>query len=153
MSEQAASFRYTDLNEIDPSNQALPEDVYTVKVLSAQYVEGIGKTSGQPYEMVKFFLAITDHENYSGRRLWESFFPGNYGAKAMRRIADATGLMQEPGTSLIDWLAVLTEKQPTFKIPVQVVEDLDKDGKARSLDIKGNPAKINKLNWFNVQPA
>ena len=153
MSEQVQSWQYVDLNEIDPNVQPLPEGVYTLKVLRAEHKEGIGKTSGKAYEQVKFALAVTDHEDYSGRRLWEAFFPGNYGAKAMRRIADATGIMQEPGTTLIDWLVVLSEKQPTFKVPISQVEDLDKDGKARSFDVKGNPAKVNKINWFAVQPV
>lgn len=148
------SFDYTDLNQIDPSQQSLPTDMYTLKILKAELTSGNSKSSGKPYQCVSMTMSVTDHPDCSGRRLWERFFPGDFGLKSMRRIMDATGIVQVPGTPITEWLKELSVTQPTFKVQVQQVEDRDyKTGDPRSYDFKGDVAKVNKISWFNVIPA
>lgn len=148
------SFEYADLNAIDPSQQTLPTDMYTLKILKAEMINGTNKATGAPYSCVSFTFGVTDHPDYSGRRLWERVFPGNFGLKTMRRIMDATGVTQVPGTPITEWLQALCVEQPCIKVQVKQEQDLDwKTKEPRSLDFEGKPALKNSLNLFQILPA
>lgn len=151
--QEALSFDYVNLSEVDPTQKALEEGFYTLKILKAAVQKGIGKTSNKPYECASFTFAVQDHPSASGRRLWERFFANDYHLKAMRRIMDNTGVEQIPGQPLADWLEELSTVQPTFKVKIDLVEDRDRDGNPRSFDFKGDVAKVSKINWWQVQPA
>jgi hypothetical protein len=143
-----AAFEYVNLNEIDPRQAKLPTGVYTLKILKAEFVKGISKAKGTEYTCASFAFAVTNDETFTGRRLFERFFPGNFGLKAMRRIMDATGVQQVPGTHISEWLTELQTLQPEFKVMVQLIED--PRGEAGP---DGTVDKVNKINWFEVQPA
>lgn len=147
------SFEYVNLNEIDPNMQVVPEGMYTFKVLKAELRKGISKTTNEPYELVNMTIAIQDDDNFSGRRMYESFFKGDSSLKQLRKIMDATGVNQAPGTPLTDWLVELDTIQPTFKAAVRHRLDVDKNGEAKSLDYKGNPTTLAKINFWSVVPS
>lgn len=153
MAEGMETFDYVQLSEVDPSQQVLPPDVYTLKILKANLKSGIGKESGNPYQLTNLAMAVTNHPDFAGRRLYESFFPSDFSKKALRRIMDATGIQQEPNQTFAEWLEALTAAQPEFRVKVNLVEDRDRAGNARSTNAKGECATINKIVWFEVHPA
>lgn len=159
MSEATAAVGcdYQDLNEIDPNYSTLPQDVYTLKVLNAE-IKPIkyqrGAKAGTEGEVIKFQFAVTQHPTLSGRQIYVSFFPSEFVFKGLRRIMDATGVRQSPGSPLSEWLTALKEAGSTFKGLVIEKPDVDfKTGEARALDNKGNPVNKNELNLKEISPA
>jgi len=124
---EAIGYEYVNLNEVDPTMKPVPKDYYTLKILKAEMKNTTYKTgdkAGQPLAFVKFSLAITDHPEFAGRRIFpKPLFDGNSSYKKLRRLMDATGIPQEAGQPLDAWLAALSEQQPTFKGPVIQVAD------------------------------
>jgi hypothetical protein len=154
---QIEDFNYVNLQEIDPAFETLPTNLYTLQVQKAELKEFVYKPgsekAGQTGSFVKFQFVVVDHDTYSGRRVFETLFPSTFTFKGLRRLMDATGVVQEAGAPLTEWLGTLTNESPKFKIMVEQAEDVDKNGVAKNTDFKGNPAKINRLRWNNVQPA
>jgi hypothetical protein len=157
---QPEGFSYVDLNEVDPSFKPLPTDFYTLKVLRAELKSFAYKqttkshNAGDTGEYIKFQLAVTNHPEFAGRRLFESVFFGRRELRGMRLLMDATGVSQVPGTAIDEWLKSLTEIQPEFKVKVDCVPDLNRDGSVRSVDPKtGKPQDINVVKWTEVIPV
>ena len=156
MSTQIEDFVYVNLQDIDPNFSTLPSNNYTLQVQKAELKEFTyrnGSKAGTQGTRVAFQFVVVDDADYSGRKVYESMFPSTFSFKALRRLADATGTPQDAGEPLADWLTKLANEQVKFNIFVDQVEDLDKDGNARSTDFKGNPAKVNRINWKEVRPA
>jgi hypothetical protein len=151
------SFDYVNLQDVDPSFQTLPTAVRTLQVAKAEiapFTYKNGPKAGTEGQRLAFTFVVTDDAEYSGRRIFESLFPGTFTFKGLRRLMDATGIVQTEGTPLAEWLAELQSESPKFKIQVIQEDDIDrKTGAPKSLDIKGNPTKRNVLNWREVQPA
>lgn len=150
-------FEFVNLSEIDPSFNAIyPEGVYDLKVIKMEQVERIAKqgpNKGVARKAVNVQLAITNHESLNGRRLFETFYPSDFTLKIFRRLTDATGVHQSPGTPLTEWFGEMTQVQPEFKTKVQEVDDVDfTTGQVRT-NSDGTPVKKNKINWFEVMPA
>lgn len=159
MSDFPETFDWVDLNEIDPSDKPVPRDVYTFKVLSINKKEFVYKNPsktanvGDKGEFISLKMAITDHPDFAGRKFSESLFMRRTTLQILRRIADATGVMQEPGTALDEWFAQVNEVQPEFKAPVIVVPDTEKDGKAKLDLATGKPLDKNVILWKELQVA
>lgn len=154
-------FNYVDLNQIDPNLRPVPSDVYKLEIIRAELAEFTYKKNqvdsrtgdvihaiGDTGEYIKFRLAVVDHDEESGRVLFESLFFGQKELRWLRRLMDATGVAQNPGETLAEWLKQLTEAKPTIKVPVEEVEDkrgeVGRDGK--------KPTK-NVVKWGEVMPA
>lgn len=160
MADQQLLFDYVDLNDIDPNFSPIPEEMYTLKILKAEKKDfnyKQGAKAGQAGQMLKFHLAVADHPEHSGRRLFPSLFPSNFTFRALRRLADATGIQQEPGTGIEQWLADLSEVQPMFKAKVTFLTKRVKnaDGTWSTevvLNDAGNPSD-NDVDWSEIQPA
>jgi hypothetical protein len=153
MSEkEALLFDYVDLNEIDPSFAPIPEDMYTLNILKAEkkdFEYKKGDKIGQQGQLLKFQLAVAEHPELSGRRLFESLFPSSFVFRVLRRVADVTGVTQEVGSPLESWLEQLSEVQPSFKVMVEYKKDR---AGVVILNEAGKPAE-NAVNWKTVQPA
>ena len=146
-------FDYVDLNVIDPEPEKLPAGMYTVRLLKAELNSGVSKRTGKPFQRISIQLAVQDDERFAGRRLFESLFAGEYGVKALRRIMDATGVQQQPGEPIAEWLNRLSMEQPVFKVMVRLEDDKDfATGEVR-LGQDDQPAKRNTVNWYQVVPA
>lgn len=147
------SFDYTDLNEVDPNFQPIPApEYYNLRIMKAErrtFTYKTGAKQGQDGDLISLTVAVVDHPEYSGRRLFGSLFPSNFSLRALRRIADATGIQQEPKAPIDTWLAALAENQPVVK--VQVTYRKDREGNV-VLNSAGNPAE-NDINWMEVQPV
>jgi hypothetical protein len=139
-------FSYVDLNEVDPTFKPLPTNFYQLKVLKAE-VKSWAKNE-KSGEYVKFQLAVVNHPEYSGRRLFESLFFSKKALRSLRLLMDATGISQVPGSPIEEWLRSLTELQPEFKTKVECLPDLDYKGNVKSIDPKtGQPMLINVVKW------
>ena len=159
-SGEVEGFDYVDLNEVDPTIKPVPTDVYTLKVLKAELKKSAYKqttqyhNAGDPMSFLKFSLAITNHLEYAGRRLWPTVFYGRSELRGMRLLMDATGVTQNPGSPIEEWLKTLSEAQPEFKTKVNCVPDVDKKGNVRSIDAKtGKPQDVNVVVWTEVAPV
>lgn len=154
---EVVSFDHVDLTSIDPSFQAVDQKVYTLQVSKAEHrTYENDKGSG---EFVSLTFTIVDDEQYSGRKIFETLFPNKFSLIALRKLMDATGIAQESGEGLIDWLGRLAAEKPLVKYLVEKVPDVYRDGtpnpKTAKLDENGNPVAVpkNQINWREVQPA
>lgn len=119
-------FNHLNLAEVNPDIPALPDGEYTFVVIEAGVKDFTykqdnperGITAGQASTYVKFGLSVTDDAENAGRRVYTSLFPDNRAARYLRLIQDATGVIQEPGEEVNDWLKRLVEARATFKVPV-----------------------------------
>jgi hypothetical protein len=153
LAEEQLMFDYVDLNQIDPTFSPLPEDMYKVRIVKAEKRELVYKTgarAGQTGQVINLQLAVVDHPSYSGRRLFEGFFPNNFSFRVLRRLADITGIQQEPGTVLDTWLTAMTEAQPTVKLRVGYKKD--RDGNVIIDETSGKP-RDNAVDWREMQPG
>jgi hypothetical protein len=150
------SFEYTHLADVDPSFTKLAPRVYKLQVAKVE-AKPFDKTAegGKKGTRLGFTFVVVDDEEFAGRKLFESFFENEFAFKTFRRISDATGVQQEPGQSIVDWATSLGTIQPTFRVPVQLVPDVDYKTKApRAYKADGvTPDDKNTINWFNVMPA
>jgi hypothetical protein len=157
---QEEGFTYVDLNEVDPSFKAIPQDFYTLQVLKAERKEFNYKTDGKSHkkgdtgEYVKFSFLIKNHPEFAGRRLWETGFFSKQFLRGLRLLMDATGVNQVPGEHIDEWFKQLSTDQPDFRTQVLVVPDVDWQGNARSVEKDGvTPKTINKINWKEIIPV
>lgn len=157
MVDSLNSFDYVFLGDVDLSYKPIPAGVYTLQVIKGelkdfQYKKG--PRAGTSGNMLKFQFAVTDNENYSGRRLFATFFSNDFDLRNLRRIQDATGVFQEVDEPLTEWAVRLAEVKPTFKIPVFLAnaKDFSQRDKDR-LDENGNTVPENTLNWREISPA
>jgi hypothetical protein len=150
------TFDHIHLSEVDPNFSNIAPGVYTIQPQLASLAEFTykqGERAGQTGQYVKFRFVVTDDETYSGRRLYESLFPNQMTFKILRRISDATGIQQETGEPLADWLTKLASEQPKFRVQIVEEPDLNRDGTPKALDVNGDPVKVNKVVWKQVLPA
>lgn len=146
------NFEVVDLNEIDPSPDLLPEAMYNLRVIRAELRSGISQRTGEPYQAISLTLAVVDHDQYAGRRIFETIFPNVNSLKALRRLMDATGVQQQPGEPITDWLQRLVTEQAQFRGLVRELEERDPVTKAPKMD-GDRVIKRNAINWFRVMPC
>ena len=157
MSDFPELFDWVDLNEIDPVDRPLPRDVYTLKVLSLAKREFTYKKdtktakAGDTGQFISMALAVTAHPEYAGRRISETLFMRKQSLQILRRLADATGIAQEAGSTLDEWLKAMSEVQPEFKVPIIVVPDTERDGTAKIDPVSGKALEKNVVLWKEVQ--
>ena len=155
------TFDYVDLNQIDPSFSTLPEDMYTLRILKAEKLSYAKKLNGVPTgedgQRLSIQLSVVDHPSLSGRRLFESLFPSNFTFRVLRRIADNTGIQQEPGEPLEVWFQRLTESQPALKLKVGFrTKRVQKAPGEWTTEVVLNDAgkpQDNAVDWREMQPA
>jgi hypothetical protein len=151
--EAIQDWKHIDLKDVDPNFTLLPgPEIYSLRITKAELAAYIARKTtasqeaGQEVPYVKLTLTVVDHPNFTGRKLWESLFPGDFGYKTGRRIMEATGVNQT-GT-MEEWLTELTSVQPVIKVLVDQVPDQFKSTST------GKPELKNQVNWKGgVQPA
>ena len=132
-------FNFVNLTQVDPNYTAIDEGVYQLKVIKL----AVNKTKGDNGKEVKPYLAgtfsVSNHEKFSGRRLFHNFWSitdnNSFDAKALRRLADASGVPQE-GDFLV-WVDEMTTQQPEFKVQVkkQAPTTWNKETKTREIKV------------------
>lgn len=146
------TFDYVDLNEIDPNPDLLPEGMYELRVVRAELRSGVSQRTGDPYQAISLSLAVVNHDQYTGRRVFETLFPNANGLKALRRLMDATGIQQQPGEPVVEWLQRLVTEQAQFKALVREIEERDPITKQPRME-GDRVVKRNAISWFKVMPA
>ena len=151
--EAVQDWNNVNIQDIDPNFTLLDgPEVYTLRITKGEKKSYIAKKTtatqeaGQEVPFVQLTLTVVDHPNFTGRKLWEPLFPGDFGFKTARRIGEATGVMQTGDTDA--WLAELTNVQPTIKVLVEQVPDVFKSQQT------GKPENKNQVHWkAGVQPG
>lgn len=118
-------FEYLNLADVNPEIQPIPEGEYTFRIISAERNTFTYKTdnpkkgisAGDASSYIKFGLAIVDDAEWAGRRVYQTLFPDNNTPRYLRLIMDATGVAQDAGTTLDEWLASLVTERATFTAP------------------------------------
>lgn len=158
--EPQFDFRHLDLKDIDPNFTLLDgPEVYSLRISKAELATYIAKTTtknqtaGDEVAYVKLTLNVVDHPKFTGRKLWEPLFPGDFSFKTLKRIEEATGIPQTG--SMEAWLLELSAVQPIVKLQVDQVPDVNRDGTPndRTKKSDGTPGMKNVVNWrAGVQP-
>ena len=154
--EMTFGFEHVHLNEVDPTFDVVPDDVYQLKflkgeVLDFEYKPGNKKgiPAGTVGQRIKLSLMITNNDQFAGRRIWATLFPSNFTLKVLRRLSDRVGIPQEAGEDLPAWLERMSEIQPEFRTKVEASKD--REGKV-VLNDYGKPAE-NAVDWRTLLPA
>lgn len=146
-------FEYIHLADIDPNFSPIDEGVYTLKVMKLEYRQP--KSGGNTYISGQF--AVTGNNKFTGRRLFNSFFGNDFDKRTLRRIADNTGVAQQPTESFGSWMDRISEVQPTFRVFVTKEADTSWDKEKQSrvlrLDDNGKEVIVNKIRWKDIGPA
>lgn len=152
-------FNYVNLQEVDPNLKAIDEDVYTLKVIKLA-IQKKADFDGTLKPNLSARFGVTNHEKFSGRTLWHTFWQiqdnDSFDAKALRRIADATGTPATGG--LPAWVEDMNSAQPEFKVQVKKGPPTKWNKETREREVKvgpdGNPLPdINVINFWNVSIA
>jgi len=139
------SFEHVNLNEVDPNAATVGVGDYTFEVSDAAmktFTYQKGENAGKEGTRLALALTITDHPTLSGRRLFESLFPGKGTEKQCRRIMDVTGIVQTD--SFAQWLTDLKEAKARFNAPVILKDQKNQDG-----TVSPKPT----VNLWEVSPA
>ena len=130
MSEQVSTFEHVNLNEVDPASAPFVSAAYTLQLMDVEkkaYVSGPDtKNPGVAGEYIQLVFAIAESPDFSGRRIYETMFPGNGTNKRLRRMADASGFSQDDGQSVFEFLVSMKDQQARFVAPISEVERLNK---------------------------
>lgn len=121
----STDFEYLNLADVNPEILPIPEGEYTFRIISAerptftykQDQPDKGITAGDESSYIKFGLAIVDDPEWAGRRVYQSLFPDKNTPRYLRLVMDATGVPQESGMTLNDWLTALVAARATFTVP------------------------------------
>lgn len=143
------NFDHVNLNTVDPNASSVPDGPYTFQVAGIYPKEYAVKKDGVPtnetgkYLSVRF--AITNNDRYAGRSCFETFFPNKGSQIQFRKIMDATGVIQEDGQPIEDWLKALQTSGATFGSALLTKEEKD--------NRTGGMVKRQHVNLWNVEPA
>lgn len=156
------SFKYVHLDQVDPNIKWTPVDegFYNLRLISAErkeYTKSPEKGGGTG-EFIKLGFAIQESGKFAGKKIYpDALFPNGYTFRVMRRIQDATGISQEGDTDT--WLAALQTVQPTLKLMVVNVPDVNFSGVVNTKNPgynaeTGDPGMKTVIDWnAGVQPG
>ena len=146
--DEQNSFEHLDLSSVDPNFEPIERGLYNLrlmnierkpyfykeddpKVLAGEVAAGEVKGDRIPYRVV-----IIDHPTLSGRSIRGTLWPRPATFKALRRLADATGIEQEGDFD--SWLRALESAKPMVTCLVTT------RGEGEDTEVS--------VNWFEVQP-
>jgi hypothetical protein len=142
-----SDFEYINLNEVDPTIKPVPDGNYTLRIVKADVKEGVGKTSGKPYRRFEVAAQIVNNASFGGRQIYDGLFVSNAASKEaryLRKVMDATGVVQEEGQPLEDWFTGLATTKPEFNAIVKTRSYIRGDG---------TTGESNAIDFNSVQPA
>ena len=144
---EAVEFEHIIIMQIDPTFKPIDEGFYTLQVNKLTPKTGVaksGKNSGKPYMFLNGSFTVVNDENFSGRKLWKSFWASNpVDLKDLRRLADATGVVQEAGQTLSEYAAVYETLNPPAQFKVFV---------GTENDYRDANATVNVIKFAQAQP-
>jgi hypothetical protein len=144
--------------DVDPTFNPIDADIYNLRLTKAELRSYTDAKSGTEKDRVALAFTVVAHDKYSGRKIFETLFPGNFAFVVLHRLADAVGIPQVGGME--DWLAELTQTQPVVKVSVSKVPDgkTFKDGtfvpNPKTVRPDGTPSDTNRIEWkAGIQPG
>ena len=130
-SARPTTFGHVNLNTVDPGRSPVPDGSYNFRVAKVEKRNYSPK--GQPEgsgEYINLSLLITEDPEYSGRRVFASFFPGDTTNKQLRLLMDATGVPVDGEWSgqddVVTWLDQVRTSGATFSASLATKERLNK---------------------------
>lgn len=152
-------YSHVNLNDIDDSRKALPENVYTFEInkLTPSYKKIKNPSSeffGQDVLVLDGSYTIVDDPTYSGRKNWESFYTVfKFALVNLKKQMQATGVVQGAEESLEDYATQFATLNPPARFQALLRCEYDK----RDLDGEGQPkagaAPRNSINFLTAKPA
>lgn len=140
---EAIGFEHMNLNEVDPSAQSVPDARYNFQVAGVQKKSYNNAKGSGDYISVRF--AITDTDAYNGRSFFASLFANKGTAKQLRLIMDSTGVSQESGTPIEEWLQEVQQSGARFSADLKTAPEVDsRDGQTKDRQ---------RVNLWSVGPA
>lgn len=144
-------FMNARLEDFD-NTKPIPQDIYTFKIDKVEprtYTKKKGPDAGQEGSYLSVVITVVNHDAYSGRRLYEAFFPNAGSLKILSLLSKTLGVPQEDGEDVQDWLVRISQATPplTFNLPVTVEQGNYKT------DADGNFLDENKVQWFGITRA
>jgi hypothetical protein len=147
----ADNFEYFNLNDIDPTFHAIETGIYGFRVNKMEYktvVPKSGKNQGVEVPLIQGNFTVINHDQFSGRRLRHTFWLTNtFDQKSLRRLMDATGILQEPGEPLSAYVERFSAAEPPAEFKTYVVKVTKEED-----PLTGKPGEDNEMKWNNVQP-
>jgi len=140
---QTDSFQHLNLDEIDPEFTPIDEDRYDLQIQEMKLVTFVyksGVNQGKEGERIAVRLVVVNHDEFSGRTLFEAIWPREGGFKSLRRIMDATGIQQSG--DLESWLAEVSSTNPVVNVLIKKVPDY-----------RDPTVEVNQVSWNEVSPA
>lgn len=140
-------FDHIRLSEVDDSQKAIDQDVYTVEVNSLTPTTRTINKEGSEFQgrtvpVLQGSFTIVDNDKFASRKvwgdLWMCYKAGVVGAK---KIQNATGVLQAEGQAISEWASQFATLNPPARIQV-LVEKLGPEA-----------AKPNRINFYSVKPV
>jgi hypothetical protein len=141
------AFDYVNLSEVDPNAKAITEDFYRVRVTGAAakpFTAKSGPKQGEPGVRYEFKVQVTEDGPARGRVIFDSLFHGEGALRAMRRLMDASGIPQEDGEPISEYLPRLAKEAPEVRYKITVKKENDRDG---------NPVDKNRIDFYSASVA
>ena|ERR1700722_17350939 len=145
------SFEHFNLNEVDPTFKPIDPKIYGLRVNKFEYKivqPKSGKRVGEDTPLVNANFTVINDDTFSGRRLRHTFWMLNpYDQKAVRRLAENTGLMQEADEPFEEYCKRFASQNPPVEFRTYVgLKELP--GKNE----KGESQYDNEIKWNQVFP-
>jgi hypothetical protein len=125
------TFGHVNLNTVDPGRAPVPDGTYNFRL--AKVEQRTYNPKGQPEgsgEYLNLSLLITESPEYSGRRVFASFFPGETTNKQLRLLMDATGVPVDGEwqgqEDAVAWLDQIRTSGATFSAALATKPRFDK---------------------------
>lgn len=131
MANQPTKFEHTNLSAVDPGMKTLPDGQYNLRVAKAEVKSYTPKDGGEG-EYVNVSYNVVESPEFSGRRIYDSFFPGDKTMQRLRTLMDATGVVPNgDGTlndvqDIVSWLDEIRTSGATFSAAVSTKDELNK---------------------------
>lgn len=126
---EAVEFEHINIMEIDPTFKPIDEAFYNLQVnkLTPKVITPkAGKNANKAVLVLNGSFTVVGDENFSGRKLWKSFWASNpVDLKDLRRMADATGVTQSPDQTLSEYAGVFATLNPPAEFRVFVGQEKD----------------------------
>lgn len=169
MSIDATQFEYPHLKTVDPNFSTIDTDVYVLRPIKLDLGAWPERNPGEgatPYINGQFVVA--KHDKFSGRKVFHTFkditTKEGRGMKALRKMADATGVQQQDAETLQDYLQRVVQMSLEFKVPVSKVQKRKFNPETKEwqpvfdesvVDEQGNPTPQmeNVINFRNAGPV
>ncbi len=146
--EFAVEFEHINIMDIDPTFKPVDEGFYTLqvnKLTPKTITPSKGKNQGKAVLVLNGSFTIVNSDSFSGRKIWKSFWASNQvDLKDLRRLADATGVTQDPGQSLSEYAQTFETLNPPAEFKIFL---------GTEADYRDPTQQVNVMKFNQAQPV